>query len=43
VYAFLLFHSAEVPVLSRDERLARFKELAAQFRADVAPLIAPHT
>jgi 2-polyprenyl-6-methoxyphenol hydroxylase-like FAD-dependent oxidoreductase len=40
VYAFLLFHSAEIPVLSRDERLARFKELAAQFRADVAALIA---
>lgn len=40
VYAFLLFHCAEVPVLSRDERLARFKELAAQFRADVAALIA---
>jgi 2-heptyl-3-hydroxy-4(1H)-quinolone synthase len=40
VYAFLLFHCAEVPVLSRDERLARFKELAAQFRADIAALIA---
>jgi 2-polyprenyl-6-methoxyphenol hydroxylase-like FAD-dependent oxidoreductase len=40
VYAFLLFHCAEVPVLSRGERLARFKELAAQFRADVAALIA---
>ena len=40
VYAFLLFHCAEIPVLSRDERLAHFKELAAQFRADVAALIA---
>jgi FAD-dependent urate hydroxylase len=40
VYAFLLFHCAEVPVLSRGERLARFKELAAQFRADVGALIA---
>lgn len=40
VYAFLLYHSAEIPVLSRDERLARFKELAARFRADVADLIA---
>ena len=40
VYAFLLFHCAEVPVLSRGERLARFKELAAQFRADIAALIA---
>jgi 2-polyprenyl-6-methoxyphenol hydroxylase-like FAD-dependent oxidoreductase len=40
VYAFLLYHSAEIPVLSRDERLARFKELAAKFHADVAALIA---
>jgi 2-heptyl-3-hydroxy-4(1H)-quinolone synthase len=40
VYAFLLFHCAAVPVMSRDERLARFKELSARFRADVAALIA---
>jgi 2-polyprenyl-6-methoxyphenol hydroxylase-like FAD-dependent oxidoreductase len=39
VYAFLLFHTAEIPALSRDGRLARFKELAAQFSADVAALI----
>jgi 2-polyprenyl-6-methoxyphenol hydroxylase-like FAD-dependent oxidoreductase len=32
--------SAAVPVLSGGERLARFKELAAHFRADVAALIA---
>lgn len=40
MYAFLLFHCAEVPVLSRGERMARFKELAAPFRADVVALIA---
>jgi FAD-dependent urate hydroxylase len=40
VYAFLLLHSAQLPALARDERLARFKELAAQFSADVAALIA---
>jgi 2-polyprenyl-6-methoxyphenol hydroxylase-like FAD-dependent oxidoreductase len=39
MYAFLLAHCAEVPVLSRDERLARFKELAAAFHGNVSPLI----
>jgi 2-polyprenyl-6-methoxyphenol hydroxylase-like FAD-dependent oxidoreductase len=39
VYAFLLATSADIPVLSRAERLARFKELAAGFRGNVAPLI----
>jgi 2-polyprenyl-6-methoxyphenol hydroxylase-like FAD-dependent oxidoreductase len=40
VYAFLLFHSPQIPVLSRDESLTRFKDLASQFRADVTTLIA---
>jgi 2-polyprenyl-6-methoxyphenol hydroxylase-like FAD-dependent oxidoreductase len=40
VYAFLLAHFAEAPALSRDERLARFKERAAIFRGNhVSPLI----
>lgn len=39
VYAFLLAHSREVPVLSRDERLASLKKLAAEFRRNVSPLI----
>jgi 2-polyprenyl-6-methoxyphenol hydroxylase-like FAD-dependent oxidoreductase len=39
MYAFLLANCAEVPVLSRDERLARFKELAATFHGNVPPLI----
>lgn len=39
VYAFLLANCAEVPALSRDERLARLKELAAQFHGNVSPLI----
>jgi len=39
IYAFLLAHCAEVPVLSRDERLTRLKELAAIFHGNVSPLI----
>ena len=39
VYAFLLANCAEAPALSRDERLARLKELAAQFHGNVSPLI----
>jgi FAD-dependent urate hydroxylase len=39
VYAFLLAHYAEAPVLSREARLARLKELAATFHGNVAPLI----
>jgi 2-polyprenyl-6-methoxyphenol hydroxylase-like FAD-dependent oxidoreductase len=39
VYAFLLAHCAEAPVLSGDQRLARLKELAATFHGNVAPLI----
>jgi 2-heptyl-3-hydroxy-4(1H)-quinolone synthase len=39
MYAFLLAHCAEIPALSRDERLARFKELAAIFHGNVSPLI----
>jgi FAD-dependent urate hydroxylase len=39
VYAFLLAHYARVPVLSRDEHLARLKELAAAFQGNVLPLI----
>jgi 2-polyprenyl-6-methoxyphenol hydroxylase-like FAD-dependent oxidoreductase len=39
MYAFLLAHDAEVPALSRDERLARLKGLSAQFRGNVSPLI----
>jgi 2-polyprenyl-6-methoxyphenol hydroxylase-like FAD-dependent oxidoreductase len=38
VYAFLLAHSAEVPTLSRDGRLARLKELAARFHGNVSSL-----
>jgi FAD-dependent urate hydroxylase len=40
VYSFLLAHSADLPVLSRGERLARFQELAARFHGDVPRLIA---
>ncbi|MBV9204828.1 MAG: FAD-dependent monooxygenase [Actinobacteria bacterium] len=39
VYAFLLAHCTEAPALSRDERLARLKELAATFHGNVSPLI----
>lgn len=39
IYAFLLANSADIPELSAAERLARFKDLAAEFRADVSPLI----
>jgi 2-polyprenyl-6-methoxyphenol hydroxylase-like FAD-dependent oxidoreductase len=39
MYAFLLAHCAEIPPWSRDERLARFKELAAIFHGNVSPLI----
>jgi len=39
VYAFLLAHYAGIPALSREERLARFKELAAHFHGNVSPLI----
>jgi 2-polyprenyl-6-methoxyphenol hydroxylase-like FAD-dependent oxidoreductase len=38
-YAFLLAHNAEVPALSRDERLAEFKALAGTFRANVSRVI----
>jgi 2-heptyl-3-hydroxy-4(1H)-quinolone synthase len=38
-YAFLLAHNADVPALSRDERLTEFKRLAGGFRASVARLI----
>jgi 2-polyprenyl-6-methoxyphenol hydroxylase-like FAD-dependent oxidoreductase len=43
VYAFLLAHFAQVPALSRDERLARFKDLAANFHGNVSPLIQQQT
>jgi len=39
VYAFLLAHYAAIPALSREQRLARFKELAAHFHGNVSPLI----
>src|SRR4051812_6828754 len=39
MYAFLLAHNAEVPALSRDERLATFKALAGEFRENVSRLI----
>jgi 2-polyprenyl-6-methoxyphenol hydroxylase-like FAD-dependent oxidoreductase len=39
VYAFLLARFAEVPALSRDERLATFQDLAGQFDGNVARLI----
>jgi 2-polyprenyl-6-methoxyphenol hydroxylase-like FAD-dependent oxidoreductase len=39
MYAFLLAHYAHIPELTRDERLRRFKELAAQFDGNVWPLI----
>ena len=39
VYAFLLAHYAKVPAWPGDLRLARFKELAAQFQGNVSPLI----
>jgi 2-polyprenyl-6-methoxyphenol hydroxylase-like FAD-dependent oxidoreductase len=39
VYAFLLAGSADIPVLSRAERLSRFKELASGFHGSVSPLI----
>jgi 2-polyprenyl-6-methoxyphenol hydroxylase-like FAD-dependent oxidoreductase len=39
VYAFLLVHAAEIPSLSRDQRLARFKELASSFRGPIPNLI----
>ena len=39
VYAFLLAHYAEIPVLSRAEHLARLKELARPFHGNVAPVI----
>jgi 2-polyprenyl-6-methoxyphenol hydroxylase-like FAD-dependent oxidoreductase len=39
IYAFLLAHDTEIPVVSRDEHLARLKELSGQFRGNVSPLI----
>ena len=39
IYAFLLAYCAEVPVLLREERLTRLKELAAMFQGNVSPLI----
>jgi 2-polyprenyl-6-methoxyphenol hydroxylase-like FAD-dependent oxidoreductase len=39
VYAFLLVHFAEVPALSRDERLAILQDQARQFRGHVPRLI----
>jgi 2-polyprenyl-6-methoxyphenol hydroxylase-like FAD-dependent oxidoreductase len=39
IYAFLLAHHAVPPTLSRDERLERFKELAARFHGAVPSLI----
>lgn len=39
VYAFLLAYYAEIPILSRAERLARFKKLAMRFHENVSPLI----
>src|SRR5690349_24825174 len=39
MYAVLLATSAEIPVLSRVERLARFKDLAAGFHGNVSALI----
>lgn len=39
MYAFLLANCAEVPALSRHDRLARLKELAANFHGNVSPLI----
>jgi 2-polyprenyl-6-methoxyphenol hydroxylase-like FAD-dependent oxidoreductase len=39
VYAFLLFHAAEVPALSRAQHLVRFKELASFFRGPIPTLI----
>jgi len=43
MYAFLLAHCAEIPALSREGRLARFKELAAIFHGNVSPLLAQGT
>ena len=39
IYAFLLAYYAELPVLSRDERLTRLKQLAAIFHGNVSSLI----
>jgi 2-polyprenyl-6-methoxyphenol hydroxylase-like FAD-dependent oxidoreductase len=39
VYAFLLAHCAEVPILSRAARLSSLKELAAQFPGKISELI----
>ena len=39
VYAFLVAHHAELPSLSHDAHLERFKELAAQFHGPVPSLI----
>jgi 2-polyprenyl-6-methoxyphenol hydroxylase-like FAD-dependent oxidoreductase len=39
VYAFLLATSADIPVLSRTQGLARFKELAAGFHGNISALI----
>jgi 2-polyprenyl-6-methoxyphenol hydroxylase-like FAD-dependent oxidoreductase len=39
VYAFLLFHAAEIPSLSRAQHLARFKELASSFHGPISTLI----
>ena len=39
MYAFLLFHAAEIPSLSRAQHLARFKELASSFHGPIPTLI----
>jgi 2-polyprenyl-6-methoxyphenol hydroxylase-like FAD-dependent oxidoreductase len=39
VYAFLLFHAAEIPSLSRAQHLARFKEVASSFHGPIPTLI----
>ena len=39
MYAFLLAHCAEIPVLSRAAHLSGFKELAAQFPGETSALI----
>jgi 2-polyprenyl-6-methoxyphenol hydroxylase-like FAD-dependent oxidoreductase len=40
MYAFLLTHCPQIPVLSRPQRLTRLKALAAMFAGNAEPLIA---
>jgi 2-polyprenyl-6-methoxyphenol hydroxylase-like FAD-dependent oxidoreductase len=40
MYAFLLAHCPQIPVLSRPQRLTRLKALAAKFAGNAEPLIA---